>query len=195
MEQDAQRALQHPNRLFDREEALAPGGGAPAAPGIYAWYFLHVPGDVPTAGCYRLDGMPLLYVGIAPRAPSADGTRTSRQTLRDRLKRHFRGDAARSTLRRSLGCLLQDELGLSLRPVASGVKTTFGREGERALSDWIAENGRVCWYETDRPWIIEPRLIALLDLPLNLSANSAHPFRQQLSKLRRAARQMAYSSG
>jgi hypothetical protein len=45
----------------------------------------------------------LQYVGIAPRHMRP---RVSRQSLRTRIRYHFRGNAAGSTLRLTLGCLL-----------------------------------------------------------------------------------------
>jgi hypothetical protein len=47
--------------------------------------------------------------------------RVSRQSLRTRIRYHFRGNAAGSTLRLSLGCLL----GLALRRVGSGARMTY----------------------------------------------------------------------
>lgn len=66
--------------------------------------------------------------------------RTSTQNLRKRVRYHYRGNAAGSTLRLTLGCLL----GMELRRVGSGKRMTFGKAGETALSQWMAENTRVC---------------------------------------------------
>ena len=98
-------------------------------------------------------GLALLYVGISPKPPSAVGT-PSRQTLRSRLRYHFRGNAEGSTLRLSLGCLLSQSLGIELRRVGSGRRMTFGA-GERVLSDWLERNARVAWLACDEPWRIE----------------------------------------
>ncbi|MER6923283.1 GIY-YIG nuclease family protein [Streptomyces spiralis] len=49
---------------------------------------------------------------------------------------HYRGNAAGSTLRLTLGCLF----GLELRRVGSGTRLTFGRVGEARLSQWMAAN-------------------------------------------------------
>ncbi|MFF3911407.1 GIY-YIG nuclease family protein [Streptomyces sp. NPDC001848] len=62
-------------------------------------------------------------------------TRTSTQNLRKRVRYHYRGNAAGSTLRLTLCCLL----GLELRRVGSGNRLTFGKSGEASLSP-----GR-CW--------------------------------------------------
>ncbi|MFF8174696.1 GIY-YIG nuclease family protein [Streptomyces chartreusis] len=50
--------------------------------------------------------------------------RTSTQNLRKRVRHHYRGNAAGSTLRLTLGCLL----GLELRRVGGGKRMTF-RQG------------------------------------------------------------------
>jgi hypothetical protein len=67
------------------------------------------------AALVRSSGLALLYVGISPKPPSAVGT-PSRQTLRSRLRYHFRGNAEGSTLRLSLGCLFSH---LMLQPYQS----------------------------------------------------------------------------
>jgi hypothetical protein len=85
----------------------------------------------------------LLYVGISPKAPAANGRTPSRQNLRTRLRYHMRGNAEGSTLRLTLGCLLADELGLHLRRVGSGKRFTFC-DGEKRLSDWLVENAKDC---------------------------------------------------
>ncbi|MFB6679965.1 GIY-YIG nuclease family protein [Streptomyces sp. NPDC056390] len=94
----------------------------PAAAGVYGWHFERAP-------CADLDAGRLLYVGIAPRYMA---NRTSTQNLRKRVRYHFRGNAAGSTLRLTLGCLL----GIELRRVGSGgARMTFGKAGEAALTD------------------------------------------------------------
>jgi hypothetical protein len=59
------------------------------------------------------------------------------------VRYHFRGNAAGSTLRLMLGCLV----GLELRRVSSGKRMTFGEAGEAALGQWTANHARVCWAE------------------------------------------------
>ena len=108
-----------------------------------------------------------------------------RKTLRDRIRYHYRGNAEGSTLRRTLGILLADELGLRLRRVGSGKRMTFG-PGEPTLSEWMAENALVGWKDDSEPWLLEARFIANLDVPLNLEGNS-HRFHQELTSLRARA--------
>jgi len=97
-------ALKNPPRLWSREELLDNPSRIPAAGGIYAWFFRKVPKDVPLQHCIVRDGLTLLYVGIAPKYPG------SKATLRSRIiRQHHRSNAAGSTLRLTLGCLLQTD--------------------------------------------------------------------------------------
>ncbi|MEU1491476.1 GIY-YIG nuclease family protein [Streptomyces sp. NPDC005776] len=152
----------------------------PAAAGVYGWYFEKAPSTDLAAGR-------LLYVGIAPRHMA---NRTSTQNLRKRVRYHYRGNAAGSTLRLTLGCLL----GIELRRVGSGKRMTFGAAGEADLSQWMAENARVCWIKHAEPWTVEAELISQLDLPLNLDQNRHNPFYGRLKELRSQARQRARES-
>jgi hypothetical protein len=101
----------------------------------YAWYFRQVPGDIDTSRCHMHDGIPLLYVGIAPEKPYADGRR-SKATLHQRVTDRYTRDAEGSTLRLALGCLLSPELGIELRRVGSGNRRTSTVGGEQLLSRW-----------------------------------------------------------
>ncbi|MEO3752670.1 GIY-YIG nuclease family protein [Streptomyces sp. B6B3] len=170
-------ALVEPGRVWSAGEVLGRPGSVPRVAGVYGWRFTVAPyGGLPVDE--------LLYVGIAPRRMA---NRASRQTLRSRVQYHFRGNAEGSTLRLTLGCLL----GLELRRVGSGKRMTFGRHGERQLTDWMAEHARVCWVEHPEPWALESVLIAGLDLPLNLHQNKHNAFHGQLTAMRAVARQRA----
>jgi hypothetical protein len=180
--------LTNPARVFSRAEVLARESPVPSAPGIYGWYFRQSPHlDIAVDGCASHDGMPLLYVGIAPKAPPRLGT-PSRQRLRTRIRYHYRGNAEGSTLRLTLGCLLAETLGLSLRRVGSGMRLTFTNAGEQLLSGWMAENAFVTWVETPEPWHWESDAMRALDLPLNLSGNVGHVFHPALTAIRAAAK-------
>ncbi|MFG2434637.1 GIY-YIG nuclease family protein [Streptomyces sp. NPDC048508] len=170
--------LTEPDQLWSAQEVLSRLCPVPAAAGVYGWHFEQAPNADLPAGL-------LLYVGIAPRYMA---NRTSTQTLRKRVRYHYRGNAAGSTLRLTLGCLL----GIELRRVGrSGTRMTFGKAGEAALSQWMAENARVCWIEHDEPWTLESELISQLDLPLNLDQNRHNPFHSRLKELRSQARKRA----
>ena len=125
----------------------------------------------------------MLYAGISPRQPPRSGSPSSQQTLRQRLRTHYAGNAEGSTLRKTLGCLLVDELGIQLRRVGSGTRKTFG-EREQVLSAWMAENAFVSWVIRELPWEFEGYLIAAVDLPLNLEGNSRNRFHQVLTQTR-----------
>jgi hypothetical protein len=93
-------------------------------------------------------------------------------------------------LRLTLGCLLAEPLGIQLRRLGSGPRLTFAA-GEARLSAWMADNAYVTWVETDRTWLAEQRLIASVNLPLNLDQNRQHAFHQQLTQIRADARMAA----
>jgi hypothetical protein len=103
---------------------------------------------------------------------------------------HYTGNAAGSTLRLTLGCLLAGRLGIQLRRVGSGQRLTFAA-GEAKLSAWMADNAFVTWVETERPWLAEQQLITSVNLPLNLDQNRQHDFHQQLTLVRADARMAA----
>jgi hypothetical protein len=176
-------------KLHSREEILM-RHVVPRSPGVYAWWFRQVPPAVPTQGCITRDGLTLLYVGIAPSAPTAAEKPASKATLRSRLRQHMRGNASGSTLRLTVGCLLREQLGIDLRRVGSGERMTFA-EGEAKLNDWLGVNARVCWTVDHRPWEIESAIISSACLPLNLAQNKAHPFHAQLSECRATAKRRA----
>ncbi|MDQ0991628.1 GIY-YIG nuclease family protein [Streptomyces sp. V3I7] len=170
-------ALTSPDRLWSAQQVLMRPSPVPAVAGVYGWHFKQAPHQ-------DLDVGRLLYVGIAPRYMA---NKTSTQNLRKRVRYHYRGNAAGSTLRLTLGCLL----GLELRRVGSGKRMTFGKAGEATLSQWMAENARVCWIEHGEPWALESELISQLDLPLNLDQNRHNAFHGRLKGLRAEARQRA----
>jgi hypothetical protein len=172
---------------------LACPSPVPATPGIYAWYFPPPPFAVDTGGYVEVDGWRLLYVGISPKPPPANGTPASRQQLRSRLRQHYRGNAAGSTLRLTLGSVLAAQLGLRLRRVGSGRRLTFA-DGEPILSGWRGSHARVCWMAHPRPWELEQALVARLDLPLNLHGNNQHRFYRQVRAIRAQAKATARAS-
>ena len=180
--------ITEPTKLLDRDEVLSRPSPVPALPGVYGWYFKEIPPGVPVDGCIKHDGLTLLYVGISPRRPSADGK--SGQNLRKRIRAHYAGNASGSTLRLTLGILLEERLGLQLRRTGSSNRLTFGA-GEMVLSEWMAANAFVCWSENDQPRDVEEQLISSLSLPLNLEGNRSRSFFEELQGLRSEARQRA----
>jgi hypothetical protein len=174
----------HPAHIYSRQEVLAQPSPVPAADGVYGWWFRRLPAPIDTSGCAMHHGLTLLYTGISPSRPPMNGRPSSRQNLRKRLRQHYTRTAEASTLRRTLGSLLADELELQLRRVgSSGRRTTFVG-GEPVLSDWMAENAFVSWVVRSQPWNLEDRLIGELDLPLNLKGNSRNRFHPELTRAR-----------
>jgi hypothetical protein len=180
------RQITHEQPLYCWKDLVQDRTLLPVAGGVYAWFFRSVPKLVPTTGCLQRDGLTLLYVGISPKSAG------SAASLRSRIGYlHYRGNAEASTLRLSLGCLLEKELGTVLRRVgSSGKRRTFGAK-EPALTEWLAENAAVTWILTDEPWLIEAQLISHLSPPLNIEMNAAHGFCSSLRQLRVEARQRA----
>lgn len=181
----AERIL-HPVSL----QAVAEVRASPASPGIYGWWVKKGTLDIPDAPYQDKDGHQLLYVGISPRRPSAAG-RKSKSTVRDRLVTHATKDASRSTLRRTLGVLLADDLGLTLG-VHRG-REHYGPEGEALISHWLDANARIAWVIDAEPWEAEEALLAQATLALNLDGRS-DAFARFISSRRRSALAAARAS-
>ncbi|SRX83353.1 hypothetical protein MPP7335_05132 [Mycolicibacterium parafortuitum] len=161
----------------------------PAKPGAHGWWFREIPGDIDTAECEQRDGWTLLYVGVSPGPPRADGRPQAPQDLRKRIRYHFgagNASADGSTLRKSLGVLLAERLGIELRRVGSGKRQTFAG-GEAVLTEWMAENASVSWVLHPEPWYLEAKLLNALYLPLNIQGNHRNAFASELKKRRRDA--------
>lgn len=178
--------------VFTREEVLRRPSPVPASPGVYGWWFRQPPAPMDVTACATAKGLTLLYTEISPKRPPGSGRPPSRQNLRSRIQTHYSGNAEGSTLRKTLGCLLGDVIGIELRRVGSGSRTTFVL-GEQQLSKWMAENALVAWVVHSRPWEVEDHLIATLDVPLNLEGNSRNRFHAELRSRRAATVQRAMS--
>lgn len=177
-------ALLRPERLISAAEIVADGRLIPSVAGIYGWWFR---GDIPYVPLERTlscQDHRLLYVGIAPREPSRNGS-VSSSNLRKRICRdHLGRRIARSTLRRSLAALLKDELGLNIVPNGAG-KQAMSVQDEGKLTGWIREHGAVSWVACDRPWKTEAELLANVHIafPINITG-ALQAFRQHLLALR-----------
>ncbi len=173
--------------IHTRAEVLAWPSPVPAEPGVYGWWFDELPyDDMPIANCKVRGGLVLLYAGISPKEPPKNGRPPSRETLQSRIRTHYTGNAEGSTLRRTLGCLLEERLEIELRRYGSGTRLHFGA-GERDLSRWMDENAYVSWLPMSEPWLLEAHLLETLDLPLNLDKNKRHPFHRTLTAIRAEA--------
>ena len=189
---DVAPQLLAPRTLYSEVEALERGAGAPARPGIYAWYFDAVPGGIVTCDCHSLGPWNLLYCGISPSRPPTNGRPPSRSHIRRRLQTHFRGNASGSTLRLTLGCLLQPEIGTVLQRVGKSGRLTFTNPGEQILDRWIRQHARVVWAEHLQPWLPEQELLGSgLPLPLNIDGNPREEYVARLKEARNAARRRA----
>src|SRR4029079_2036751 len=182
---DPVRRLQDPSRLWARSEVLSPRSPVPPTRGLHGWFFDGVPKCVPVENCVVHDGLTLLYVGIAPSRASSSAT------LRSRIRQHYQSNAAGSTLRLTLGCLLAEQLRIQLQRTGSTDRLTFGKRGEEQLSEWMAANAFVCWVEHKDPWKITYEAVSALRPPLNEDENDAHPFCAALSALRSEMRKKA----
>ncbi|WP_447603852.1 GIY-YIG nuclease family protein [Nitrospira sp. Nam80] len=168
----------HVAKLYSWTELWKGRDLPPSASGVYAWFFKNPPSSVPIDRCIHREGRALLYVGISPES------KNSGQNLRQRIRYHFSGNAEGSTLRRTLGCLLEEELGTILRRVGSGKRMTFG-PNESKLAKWMTVNAAVSWIEAECPWEIEDYLLTKLTLPLNIEANSHGTFYEALRTIRK----------
>jgi hypothetical protein len=70
--------LLEPARLWSREEVIASRTSrVPKSARVYAWYCRQIPGSIDVSRCHTHGGMPMLYVGIAPKKPYADARRST----------------------------------------------------------------------------------------------------------------------
>ena len=148
----------------------------PETAGVYLAYFRHEAGllaatqqvhhsnDLPT----KLGEFDLLYLGA------------SEDSIRGRILKHLKGDLRRSSLRRTVGVLLREQLSLSLCE-ANRANFHFG-DGEVRLSRWLAENSAFAFIETEDAFRFEKFLIQKLGPPLNLSHRRRHPLAKILMK-------------
>ncbi len=158
-------------------------GGAPAEPGVYAWWV--VPGAVPgiTGPRHPSADIELLYVGIARNRAA------SKATLRSRLVRnHIRGTTGQSTLRRALASLLSEQEGWRSRWTTRPVLV---RVDDDRLSVWMHDALRVTWAVHSEPWTVERAVIEELQPPLNQAENRAHPLYAYVKEMRTTWREAA----
>lgn len=180
--------IKNPERLYHKDETLLYRQKLPFTKnkGLYAWYFTKIPyADMPTEKCHTVNRgnqiYTLLYVGIAPSLVKGS---PSKQTLRKRIRTHYKGNIYGSTLRRSLASLLGEKLSLTFYRSGKRNRLRLKDNGEARLSRWMQENAFVTWSYISNPWEYERKVIERLDLPLNLRHNQNHPFYETLSKKR-----------
>jgi len=189
--------LLKPKKLYSREDILKNTNLIPAQNGIYAWYFKTTPNinlfkkyyqiesnakSLFLQDSFKFKNYQLLYIGISPKDTK------SKNNIRNRIKGHMNGNAYGSTLRLSLGCLLSNELNITLNKYGSSIH--FG-EGEEKLSEWINHNAFVTFQTCEKPWDVEKEAIKTLLLPLNIRDNKNSVFKKPLEEIRKNAKRMA----
>ena len=153
-------------------------GGAPKAPGFYAWWTTpreiegvpHVPHPSQPLG--------LLYVGIAPRRAA------SSTDLRRRLcSQHIGGNISSLTFRFGLASLLWEREDWTPRRSSSG-RPMLDRADNAALSQWQRRSLRVAWAIVQEPWRFEEQVIRAMGPPMNRESNARDPFYAQMGAAR-----------
>ena len=162
---------------LERSRASIDRGQAPSSPGVYG-IFLRDRSELQLR-----DGLPngLIYIGMS-------GNLAARE-----YDMHFSSrNTGFSTLRRSIGALLKEELALVAMPRGSGRTESnyrnyrFKPDGEDRLTSWMMENLEVGIYPTGGDHeAVEKVLIAALQPPLCLTGwpNPEAGFIKALRKL------------
>lgn len=127
----------------------------------------------------KFRGLNVIYTGLA-------GT-----SLRDQdARKHFRGNAGSSILRKSIGSLFGYELVPRDSKYEDNKKTKYGKENEGLLSEWMTRNFLFFYYPNSDFQGLEDLLIQKYNPPLNLDKNHNQvneEFRKKLSMLRNKA--------
>lgn len=188
MNTDIESELIHPDKLIPISDVIANPTQLPAHPGAYAYYVdVELP-LVPIKECHKHNGLYLVYVDSSPQDEPV-GLTQRKGDVKKRVTGDTRRDARASTFRRSLGCLLADELGLQLRRINKNTVTFHN--GEKTLSEWIANHVSVALIEVPSPWVVRNALHQNLFIPLNHTTGNKHPFHDELIDLRNKATQLA----
>lgn len=176
----------HEAHLLYKNDEIIPHRKPDGSPtrGVYAWYFHTAQLQIRKKDYFVIDNFKLLYVGIA----GAKNKPNSKATLRSRiLGDHLRKNAFGSSLRFSLGTLLQKHLTLKLMPYGS---KGFKWSNENALTDWMIDNALVTWIEHATPWEIEEEIIHRFGakLPLNYKGNEENSVAANLHEMKKKFR-------
>lgn len=160
-------------------------------PGIYAIFFYGDKFPLEEAVEY-LKIRPIIYIG-----------KTESSSYERDFKQHFTsGQTGRSTLRRSFGALLKEQL--NLKPIPRNISENsdrryrnykFDSEGEIRLTDWMKSNLGLSFYPMERDIeqikTLEKELINKLVPVLNLKDNYGNIFYSLVEKARNICVQLA----
>ena len=124
------------------------------------------------------------------------GKTESSQEKRDEKTHFYSGGTKSSTLRRSIGAILREELKLIPIPRSCSENTEkrftnycFDERGEKLLTKWMSDNLSLSFCELNGPVdemeTIEIDIIQQLKPILNLRNNKDNPWRKELKKLRK----------
>lgn len=130
----------------------------PTGPGVYAWFFVTPMGYAGADNLYERDGMTFLYTGKAA-------------SLRKRLLTHSGNSSGSSTFRRSVGCLMLNELAIVPRQFGPKRKLAFETASEAKLTAWLSDNARVAWMPFEHAGDLEDWIIGHYRPPMNLQGN------------------------
>ena len=178
MSHEITEQLKTPKNWLSRADLLTRPSPVPRVQGIYAWYLSNIPGGFDLGVQHVHQDHKLVYVGVAPGRPNAEGE------LHQRLRIHCRGKLRRSTFRRTVAAMLT--LGPSPPSEYAAMLDSPAPAGalNDMVSQWMERHARVCWLEVADPWQVEPGVISALTPPLNIKDNPNNPFRSELMRLR-----------
>ena len=156
------------------DEFLSGAGDTTNRPGLYSWWVDESGAATLSEGLGMSVGPGLIYAGLAGATRWPSGQR-SRNTLWLRITTmHLTGNHEFSTFRRTIGAIL----------AAAGGSN---RINEQELTEWMRAHLRVIavpFDDRDELGLLEKRVLAALDPPLNLQGMTSTPLRRRLKYLR-----------
>jgi len=157
-------------------------------PGIYAIGFIGEVFPFPT-GENVVNNGDIIYIGKTEKSQKSRDAQT-----------HFKsGKTGSSTLRRSLGAILREDLGLQPIPRSKTESRMrdykFIEESEKQLTQWMMKNLSISFFEIceGKRLIRNAEIYIIQDLKpiLNLTHNSSNPYVSMLKELRAKCKMIA----